>query len=73
MPEGDTVHRIAAVLGRAVTGRTLDRLELKGMGEVRELAGATIEGRVIGNQAVNFIATSVGAIAGGLFYLLVFG
>lgn len=43
MPEGDTVHRIATVLGRAVTGRTLDRLELKGMGEVRELAGATIE------------------------------
>ena len=43
MPEGDTVHRIATVLGREVTGRTLDRLELKGQGVVPELAGSTIE------------------------------
>ena len=44
MPEGDTVHRIAAVLSREVTGRVVDRLELKGQGEVRELAGATVAG-----------------------------
>ncbi|MGM0397745.1 MAG: DUF92 domain-containing protein [Halobacteriota archaeon] len=36
------------------------------------VVGATIEGSVVGNQAVNFIATSVGGIAGGLFYLLAF-
>ncbi len=35
------------------------------------VAGATIEGEVIGNQAVNFIATSVGAIAGGVLWLIV--
>ena len=43
MPEGDTVHRIAGVLGRDVVGRTLARLELKGHGTVAELAGVTIE------------------------------
>ena len=43
MPEGDTVHRIAAVLGREVAGRTVDRVELRDRGEVEELAGATIE------------------------------
>jgi endonuclease-8 len=42
MPEGDTVHRIAAVLGREVTGKTVRRLEVRGQGEVVELAGATI-------------------------------
>jgi uncharacterized protein (TIGR00297 family) len=31
------------------------------------LAGATIEGDVLGNQSVNFIATSIGALAGGVF------
>jgi uncharacterized protein (TIGR00297 family) len=35
------------------------------------LAGATIEGNLIGNQAVNFIATSVGALTGGLLSILV--
>lgn len=43
MPEGDTVHRIAAVLAREVTGKTVARLELKGQGEVPALAGATVE------------------------------
>ena len=43
MPEGDTVHRIAAVLGREVAGRTVARLELRDRGEVAELAGATVE------------------------------
>lgn len=43
MPEGDTVHRIAEVLAREVTGRTVDRLELKGQGPILELAGATVE------------------------------
>jgi len=52
----------AVVVAAGIVGMTAD-----------SVAGATIEGRVIGNQAVNFIATSVGAIAGGLFYLLVFG
>lgn len=36
------------------------------------LVGATIEGSVVGNQTVNFIATTVGAIAGGVFYVLAF-
>lgn len=43
MPEGDTVHRIARVLGREVTGRTVSRLELRDQGVVDELAGARIE------------------------------
>jgi uncharacterized protein (TIGR00297 family) len=34
------------------------------------LVGATIEGEFVGNQSVNFIATSVGAVAGGAVYLL---
>jgi len=34
------------------------------------LAGATIEGDRIGNQAVNFIATSVGALAGAVLWLV---
>jgi endonuclease-8 len=43
VPEGDTVHRIAAVLSGEVRGRTLRRLELKGQGEVPELEGRAIE------------------------------
>lgn len=43
MPEGDTVHRIAEVLGREVAGRTLSRLELRGQGEIGDLAGDVIE------------------------------
>ena len=43
MPEGDTVHRIASVLAREVTGRAVTRLDVKGHGEVPELAGAVIE------------------------------
>jgi uncharacterized protein (TIGR00297 family) len=34
------------------------------------LAGATLEGDMIGNQAVNFIATSVGAITGGVLGII---
>ena len=44
MPEGDTIRRVATVLGREVTGRTLDRLELNDRGEVAELAGRRIDG-----------------------------
>ena len=36
---------------------------------VDSLAGATIEGRYVGNQAVNFIATSAGGCAGALLAL----
>ncbi|AKH98323.1 DUF92 domain-containing protein [Halanaeroarchaeum sulfurireducens] len=36
------------------------------------LAGATIEGAIVTNQVVNFIATTVGGVAGGLLYLLAF-
>lgn len=43
MPEGDTVHRIARILGRELTGRTLDGLELHDRGPVRELEGRRIE------------------------------
>ena len=49
------------VVAAGFTGMTAD-----------SLVGATIEGLVVGNQAVNFIATSVGAIAGGVFYVLAF-
>jgi len=43
MPEGDTVHRIARVLGAELTGKTLSALALHDRGEVAELAGRTIE------------------------------
>lgn len=43
MPEGDTIHRVTAVLSRELTGRTLDRLELRGAAEIRELAGSRVE------------------------------
>lgn len=43
MPEGDTVHRIARVLGAELTGRTLGEIALHDCGEVPELAGRTIE------------------------------
>ncbi len=36
---------------------------------VDSVAGATIEGQYVGNQAVNFIATSAGGIAGALISL----
>ncbi|MFB6133287.1 MAG: TIGR00297 family protein [Halanaeroarchaeum sp.] len=35
------------------------------------LVGATIEGEYVGNQVVNFVATSVGALAGGVLFVLV--
>ncbi|MDZ7850303.1 MAG: DUF92 domain-containing protein [Halodesulfurarchaeum sp.] len=38
---------------------------------VDSIAGATIEGEYVGNQAVNFIATSAGGVAGALVSLLV--
>ena len=44
MPEGDTIRRVATVLGREVTGRAVARLELRDRGEVRELAGRRIDG-----------------------------
>lgn len=43
MPEGDTVHRIARVLGAELTGRDVDRLVLHDQGEIRELMGKTVE------------------------------
>lgn len=43
MPEGDTIHRIALVLGRELTGCTLDRLMLSDQGEVAELGGKRID------------------------------
>lgn len=43
MPEGDTVHRVARVLGREVTGRTVDRLVLHDRGDIREAAGTSVE------------------------------
>ena len=45
---------VGIVLGAGVVGMTVDSLR-----------GATIEGRWVGNQGVNFLATVVAAIAGG--------
>lgn len=39
MPEGDTIHRHAAALGRDLTGRPLEHLELRDLGPVPELVG----------------------------------
>ena len=44
MPEGDNIHRYATVLGRELSGRTVDRLFLHDLGEVPELAGKRVEG-----------------------------
>jgi endonuclease VIII len=43
MPEGDTVHRTARVLGRELQGRALERIFVRDRGDVTELAGRTIE------------------------------
>lgn len=43
MPEGDTIHRIARVLGRELTGHTIDRVVLHDRGDIDELAGKRIE------------------------------
>jgi uncharacterized protein (TIGR00297 family) len=51
---------IAVVIGAGIAGMTVD-----------SVAGATIEGRFVGNQAVNFLATSAGGAAGALLSLLV--
>ncbi len=42
MPEGDTVHRIAARLRSALAGRPLDRVWLRDRGDVEELTGRTV-------------------------------
>ncbi len=43
MPEGDTIHRHAAAIGRDLTGRVVERLELQDRGAVDELVGARVE------------------------------
>jgi len=43
MPEGDTIHRIARVLGRDLTGVTIARIVLHDQGDIRELAGRQID------------------------------
>lgn len=43
MPEGDTVHRTARILREELPGRTIDRLELRQLGVVRELEGRAVE------------------------------
>ena len=40
MPEGDTIHRIAASLGPRLTGKRLERVTTQGL--VRNVAGATV-------------------------------
>jgi endonuclease-8 len=40
MPEGDTIHRIAASLAPRLTGKTLERVTTQGL--VRDLAGRTV-------------------------------
>lgn len=41
MPEGDTIHRIAANLAPRITGQTLERVTTQGL--VRDLAGRTVQ------------------------------
>ena len=43
MPEGDTVHRIARVLGRELTGHNIDKLFLHDQGEIVQVAGKRVE------------------------------
>lgn len=43
MPEGDTIHRLARVLGRELPGRALDLVALRGRGELAGLAGRRVE------------------------------
>jgi endonuclease-8 len=43
MPEGDTIHRIARVLGRELTGSSITKLVLHDQGEIRELADKRVE------------------------------
>jgi endonuclease-8 len=43
MPEGDTLHRIAARIGPVVTGRTVARLSLADRGDLREAAGWRVD------------------------------
>jgi endonuclease-8 len=43
MPEGDTIHRFANAIGRDLTGRRLEHLELHDLGTVTELRGARVE------------------------------
>jgi endonuclease-8 len=43
MPEGDTIHRLASAMGRDLTGRRLEHLELQHLGTVSELRGARVE------------------------------
>jgi endonuclease-8 len=40
MPEGDTIHRIAASLAPRLTGKTLERVTTQGL--VRDVAGSTV-------------------------------
>ena len=40
MPEGDSIHRIAALLGPRLTGRRLERVTTKGL--VRDVSGRTV-------------------------------
>jgi uncharacterized protein (TIGR00297 family) len=49
---------VAVVVLAGLAGMTAD-----------SLLGATLEGGAVGNQAVNFLATVVGAVAGGVFAL----
>jgi len=50
---------VLVVIGAGLVGMTVD-----------SAAGAIIEGRYVGNQAVNFLATSAGGAAGALLALL---
>lgn len=42
MPEGDTIHRVARVLARELTDRTVERLTLNDQGAVTEMEGRRI-------------------------------
>jgi endonuclease-8 len=42
VPEGDTIHRLAARLGPALVGRPIARLWVRDRGEVAALCGATV-------------------------------
>lgn len=57
MPEGDTVHRVARVLGREVTGKTVTALALRDRGAIEELSGRVVEGvEAVGKQMLIHLA-----------------
>jgi endonuclease-8 len=43
MPEGDTIHKLARILGESLAGATLSEVYVRGRGEIALLRGARVE------------------------------